>query len=193
MMQVYWCDIQPVLDQPEPFLRWCRQQGVRPEDYLCLDDAIRHLAGLQLRRFAAERDGAGLPANVSHSSGLVVCVCGNAAAGIDVEEILPSPALPEGFLTPEEQRWIQVQEEPHRAFSRLWTRKESLIKARRRVLADIPALPSLVEKGVLLDTVDGLHIRELSILPEQYTVSVSCGESGPMELIPLSIHQIFPI
>lgn len=193
MMRVYWCDIQPFLDQPEPFLRWCRQQGIRPEDYLCLDDAMRHLAGLQLRHFAAEENGAGLPANVSHSGRLVACVCGNTAAGIDAEEIVPSPALPDGFLTPEERRWIQAQGEPYRAFFRLWTRKESLIKARRRVLADIPALPSLVEKGVLLDIVDGLHIHEPAILPEQYAVSVSCGESGPMELIPLSIHQIFPI
>ena len=193
MMRVYWCDIQPVLDQPDLFLCWCRQQGIPPEDYLCLDDAIRHLAGLQLRHIAAEGGGAGLPANVSHSGGLVVCVCGNTAAGIDAEEIVSSPTLPEGFLTPEEQRWIQAQEEPHRAFFRLWTRKESLIKAQHGVLADIPTLPPLVEKGVLLDTVDGLHIRELALLPRRYVVCLSCGETTPVELIPLSIHQIFPI
>lgn len=191
-MRVYWCDIQPLLDRPEPFLRWCGRQGILPEDYLCLDDAIRHLAGLQLRHFAAEEDGAGLPANVSHSGGLVVCVCGNTAAGIDAEEIVPSPALPEGFLTPEERRWIQAQADPHRAFFRLWTRKESLIKARRRVLADIPALPSLVENGVLKDAVDGLYIQEPAILPERYAVSVSCTAEGPLEQIPLSIPQIFP-
>ena len=190
-MRVYWCSIQPLLDRPEPFIRWCRQQGISLKDYLCLDDGLRHLAGLQLRQIAAEQSGT-LPTNVSHSGDLVVCSCGKTASGIDAEEILPSPGLPVAFLTSEERRWMEAQPQPVRAFFRLWTRKESLIKARRNALADILSLPSLVAGGTLLDTVDGLHIRELDILPERYAVSISCMEDKPIEVIPLTIQQIFP-
>lgn len=191
-MRVYWCDLQPYLDRPEPFLRWCGRQGVRLEEYLRLDDALRHLAGLRLRSMAAEREGPGSPANVSHSGGLAVCVCGRPAAGIDTEEIVPAPALPTEFLTGEERRWLRAQARPERAFFQLWTRKESLVKARRGTLAELPALPALVEGDALRDVVDGLRLLELPILPERYVTTLCRPGEGAVELARLPVEALFP-
>ena len=51
-MHIFWCDITPILDEPDPFIRWCNAKGHSLAPYLRLDDAMRHLTGLQLRSLA---------------------------------------------------------------------------------------------------------------------------------------------
>ena len=193
-MRVFWCDIRPLLAQPDPFIRWCGQQGLSLDTYLRLDDAVRHLAGLQLRRVAgADASRSGDSISVSHSSGLVVCARGDAPLGLDTEEVCACPAsLPAEYFTAQERRWINVQPQPLRAFFRLWTRKESLIKAEGSDLSRMRALPSLVEKGVLLEQVGPVFLWELPILPRRYVTSICAGQAGQADLRALSVHQLFP-
>ncbi|HIT32695.1 MAG TPA: 4'-phosphopantetheinyl transferase superfamily protein [Candidatus Enterenecus stercoripullorum] len=193
-MRVFWCDIRPLLAQPGPLIRWCSKQGLSLDAYLCLDDAVRHLAGLQLRRLA----GAGAPhsgdsISISHSGGLVVCALGATPLGLDTEEVRASPAaLPAEYFTVQERRWINLQPQPLRAFFRLWTRKESLIKAEGSGLSRMLSLPSLVEKGILLEQVGPVFLWELPILPQRYVTSVCAGQPGQADLHALSVHQLFP-
>ena len=190
-MRVYWCDVRPLLAEAEPFVRWCGRQGADLGDYLCLGDAIRHLAGLRLREIAGQA-GDWAAVSVSHGGGLAVCACGGGPLGIDAEEVVPPAGdLPLAWFTAGERAWLARQQHPLRAFFRLWTRKESLIKAENRVLADLPLLPSLVEGGVLLDRVGGLAVRELSLLP-RYVTSIAAGDEGGAELIRLPVSEIFP-
>lgn len=190
-MNVYWCDVRPLLEEPAPFVRWCEKNQAPLGGYLCLDDALRHFAGLRLVHLARERSGAALHTNVSHSGALAVCALGGVPVGIDVEEILPSSLLPLDYFREDERRWIGAQPQPLRAFYRLWTRKESLIKAERRTLADLLALPSLVENGRLRDQVGGLQVRELDILAG-YAASVSAGEIGGVKLTAVPVQRLFP-
>lgn len=191
-MRVYWCDLSPLLVQPAPFLRWCGASGVSLEPYLRLDDALRHLAGRRLLQLALARERPGVHTNVSHSGALVLCACGETPLGIDGEEIDWSAPPPEALLTAGERSWARAQEQPVRAFYRLWTRKESLIKAERRPLADLLVLPELVEDGRLRSRIGGLRLAELPLLPERYAVSVSAREIGPVDLIPVAPDRLFP-
>ncbi|HIT01845.1 MAG TPA: 4'-phosphopantetheinyl transferase superfamily protein [Candidatus Enterenecus merdae] len=192
-MRVYWCDLAPLLTQPERFLGWCVSQGLSLAPYLRLDDAARHLAGAQLRRLAGADGAPPARLSISHSGALVVCARGAGPLGIDTEQVCPSTApLPLSCLTGQECRWLAGQAQPSRAFLRLWTRKECLLKAEGGGLADLANLPCLVEGGLLRPRAGRLRLRELSILPG-YVTSLCARKMGPVALRPLSLDQVFPL
>ena len=188
-MTVYWCDITRQLAEPEGFLRWCGGRRIMPETYLCLADAVRHFAGEELQRLARQ-DGTPYT-SVSHSGALVLCACADHPVGIDAEELAPVPSIPPRFFTTAETVWMRTQCDPVRAFYRLWTRKESLIKVDRSVLSDMLVLPELVENGVLRTRVGALTLSEPAILPERFCVSLCCEGSGNAELIHIPAETLF--
>lgn len=188
-MTVYWCDITRQLAKPEGFLRWCASCRIMPETYLCLADAMRHFAGEALQRLARQD---GTPhTSVSHSGALVLCACADHPVGIDAEELAPVPSIPPRFFTSAETAWMHAQRDPVRAFYRLWTRKESLIKVNRSVLADMLVLPELVENGALRTRVGTLTLSEPMILPDRFCVSLCCEGSGNAELIHIPAETLF--
>ncbi len=69
--------------------------------------------------------------NLSHSGTRVLCSLSNRPCGCDVEEIgRGSPALVRRFFAPEEQKALdQLQEDFQLEFTRIWTMKESYLKA----------------------------------------------------------------
>lgn len=68
--------------------------------------------------------------NLSHTSGLVACVIAEQEVGIDIEVMRPyKKAVISKVCTPLEQQWIQEATDPNEAFFKLWTLKESVIKA----------------------------------------------------------------
>ncbi len=71
--------------------------------------------------------------SLSHSGGYGVCAVSDAPVGVDVELIRPLRRdVPGRFFTPAEQAWLTGR--PESAFFRLWTRKESFVKALGRGL-----------------------------------------------------------
>lgn len=68
--------------------------------------------------------------NLSHCHGLAVCGISDSALGVDVEQIRPlrSGVLRRSF-SPEEIHAVQVSSSPDERFFRLWTLKESYVKA----------------------------------------------------------------
>lgn len=192
-MRVYWCDLAPLLAQPERLLGWCGGQGLSLTPYLRLDDAARHLAGARLRRLAGADGVPPARLSISHSGTLVVCARGAGPLGIDTEQVCPSAGpLPLSCLTHQERLWLDGQAQPSLAFLRLWTRKECLLKAEGGSLADLASLPCLVEGGLLLPRAGGLRFRELSILPG-YVTSLCARKVAPVALRPLSLDQVFPL
>lgn len=192
-MHIYWCRITPLLHRPEPFLGWCAARGLSLAHYLCLDDALRHLAGLQLRRLAARRPQRGTQVSISHSGGLVVCAQGFGPLGIDTEALCaPRAPLPLDVFPPEEVHWIRRQRRPLAAFLQLWTRKEALLKARGGALSQMPDLPALVEGGKLLHRLGPLCLEPLPILPRQYVTSLCRPQGGPAAVTHLAAHRLFP-
>lgn len=143
------------------------------------DRRTEHERGRELLRFALERkyglqavvqqESGGKPYlekvpgvyfNISHTSGLVACGIGRQEIGIDVERIRSyDKRLMQRICTEEEMAYIcddnkegeQIQNE---RFFRLWTLKESYLKATGQGLA----MP-MREIIFILDREDPVHIR----------------------------------
>lgn len=142
-MKIYVSDISPMYDlagselltqaRCERMLRYCQ-----PSDQVrCL------VAGLMLRRvFGAEQaqriavTSLGKPYlpggphfSLSHSGSKVVLLVDDHHAGVDIERIAPfSEDVAKRVFTPREQAWLK-QQGSSEAFFRLWTGKESIMKA----------------------------------------------------------------
>lgn len=74
----------------------------------------------------------GFSFNLSHSGEWAVIACGNRPLGVDIQRMRPvSPDLYLRFFTKEECEYIQSQSKTNRtaAFFKLWTLKESYLKA----------------------------------------------------------------
>jgi 4'-phosphopantetheinyl transferase len=84
--------------------------------------------------------------SLAHTRRHVAAIAAPAPCGIDVEEAVPG-RLVAGALAERERRWVARQREPGRAFARLWTRKEALVKAGVGSLADAAALDVLDDDG----------------------------------------------
>lgn len=69
--------------------------------------------------------------SVSHSGNWAVCALDAEAVGIDVERLraVRYKALAARHFTAEENAWLAAQADERRAFFRLWTAKESVLKA----------------------------------------------------------------
>ena len=65
--------------------------------------------------------------SLSHTRGHVAAVAATAACGIDIERVAGS--IPRVAVTPRERTWLDAETDPLRAFTRLWVRKEALVKA----------------------------------------------------------------
>ncbi|MFT4286062.1 4'-phosphopantetheinyl transferase family protein [Nocardioides sp.] len=88
--------------------------------------------------------GTGLHVSLSHTRGWVAAAAAERPVGIDVERIRPvSPGVVARMLTESEQEWLWRQPDADRAFTRLWVRKEALVKAGAGRLADAGRLDVL--------------------------------------------------
>ena len=70
--------------------------------------------------------------NVSHSGNYVMFVFSSVECGVDVEIInphFPSKTIMDFCYSPEELDFVQDSPDPNHSFYRIWTAKESLIKA----------------------------------------------------------------
>ncbi|MFT3971410.1 MAG: 4'-phosphopantetheinyl transferase superfamily protein [Micropruina sp.] len=65
--------------------------------------------------------------SLSHTRGFVAAVAATAACGIDVEHVAGS--IPRTAVTPGERAWLDTTADPLQGFTRLWVRKEALVKA----------------------------------------------------------------
>lgn len=208
-MQIFWCRTEPWLAQPAVVHAFCAQAGIRTEEFLCHEDLVPHAAGryLLFRGFQQCQPDSRLPPllqgpggkpyffgnqpffNISHAGNIAVCAFSKAETGVDVEEIVPDgPA--HSFLHPEELAYLQRFPEELQAsvFYRLWTQKESLLKAHGGVLADIWEQESLITpEGQWKDCVGGFLLRRISFPDPAYTAAVSTKEKGPVTLTRLEL------
>ena len=69
--------------------------------------------------------------NLSHSGTLATCAVSAQPVGVDVEVLQNAdPGVVAMCFQPIEQEWINQADDQRRAFTRLWTRKESYLKLR---------------------------------------------------------------
>lgn len=87
----------------------------------------------------------GIQFNISHTGNLAVCALGETELGIDIEQIRKvRESMKRRVLTEREQEWMETCTDKEEAFIRLWTLKESYLKATgeglRRNLAELEFL-----------------------------------------------------
>lgn len=142
-MDIYVSDITEFTDLPGVNLLTDTRQA-RLLRYLRQEDKARCLAaGLMLRRhFGPERAGAvrvtplgkpylpeGPHFSLSHSGNKAVLLVSKQEAGVDIEQIGPwSEAVARRVFSERERDWLRTQE-TDQGFYRLWTGKESIMKA----------------------------------------------------------------
>ncbi len=122
--------------------------------------------------------------SVSHAGNAAVCAVDSAPVGIDIE---PVTDIPEGLLdslTPSERAYTLAREgQEARRFFRLWTMKESVVKARGEGLGGLLALPSLVTDSMeLVRWVDGLVVRPLALPIPGACAALCSTEDLPPEI-----------
>ena len=96
--------------------------------------------------------------NLSHCRGLAACGISDAVLGVDCEFIRPlRPGVLHRSFSPDESRFVLESPVPDESFFRLWTLKESLLKASGRGLTlplrEVNVLPLL--RGQSVQTPDG--------------------------------------
>ena len=170
-VQVFFCSIEP-LREARLFAKYygCASSD-RRDRMECLrneDDRLRSLAaGLMLeqalnacgvppnlRRVERMQNGkpvlaeSSLQFSLSHSGSVALCAISASPVGADVQTLrMPSPALVKRVCSAEEQRWLSSQPDFAVAFTSLWARKESLLKATdRTIAADLRQLCVLSEQ-----------------------------------------------
>lgn len=68
--------------------------------------------------------------NISHAGYMVVCAVAQTELGVDIEAVRPIKSrMPERVLTELERDWLARREDKEDSFIRLWTLKESYVKA----------------------------------------------------------------
>jgi len=126
--------------------------------------------------------------NLSHSGDLVVLATGEGNVGVDIEKYFPRHLnLAKKVYTPEEIKWME--EDPEERFFRLWSMKESVMKALGRGLSLAPesfsVLPAIEGTPV---SVDGklLYLQEVPV--EGYALAI-CSDS-PFAEKTLKLHKL---
>lgn len=211
-MKILWCVTAPWLAAPDAVRQFCARAGIPTGDFFAHEDLVPHGAGRYLllegfRRLWPDRplpplaetpSGkpyflGGQPAfSISHAGEIAVCAFGAAELGIDVEKIdsIDPSLLP--VLQPEEKAYLRrlPEERQPSAFYQLWTQKESLLKAKGGVLADILWQESLITpEGRWKDRADGFWLRRIAFPDPAYAAAVSTREEAGISLLQLRLPE----
>jgi len=204
-MKLYYCNIAELNDFREA-ARLSPERRERMARYLRQDDRKRCLAaGLLLRAAFGEESCArislepcgkpylpgGAFFNLSHSGNYAVLAVSPCEVGVDVEQVAPySQAVAEKCFTAPEREWLSRQS-CGQAFFKLWTGKESVMKATGLGLRMPP------ESFNILPVSDGVHrvsgkdwyLRWFS-LPGHEACAATATEQA-IQLLPLSGAALF--
>lgn len=100
-------------------------------------------AGHGVPRISAHPD---VRLSLSHSAGHVAAIAAWTPCGIDIET-LAGLRIVESALTDPERAWVTAQPDARRAFARLWTRKEAIVKASSASLEAVTRMNLITEAG----------------------------------------------
>lgn len=194
MLRIYYADVSALPENPEglplsryrleqlnrvrPALR--RRQGIGAE--LLLIRALRELDGdLALPLDILTEQGGkpylacGTPHfSLSHSGRFVACALSDKTVGLDIQ--LQSPcreSLVHRFFAPEEQRYVLASEDRDAAFTEIWSKKESRLKA------DGTGLTMELSAFSVLDRSEGERIWHTRVGELHLSVCVSEGNPRP--------------
>lgn len=123
--------------------------------------------------------------NISHSAGMAVCALAGTEIGVDIDHVRKvREGMYSRVLSESERKWIAGQPDREEAFIRLWTLKESYIKATGEGLsAPLPSvdftLPDRCGEGVILCSQEGYSFCQYRIGEKNYLALCVKGEGIP--------------
>lgn len=125
--------------------------------------------------------------NLSHSAGRVLCAVSDSPVGCDVERIRSiDPSLADRFFTSIEQEQLAKSEDRQNMFFRLWTLKESVIKAVGQSLSQLKDFSVIIKEGIIqLEPDKNFYLQEFS-LGNNYCYA--CCSKTPEILNPVTIN-----
>lgn len=125
--------------------------------------------------------------SLSHSANRVLCAVSDSAVGCDAEHIRPtSLSLADRFFTPIEQEQIAKASDRKKMFFRLWTLKESVIKATGQSLSHLKDFSVIInENGIILDPYKNFYLQEF-FLEDDYCYA--CCSKTLEALTPVTIN-----
>ena len=127
--------------------------------------------------------------NLSHSGQWIVCACGNAPVGIDVEQVKPIECvkMARHMFSAEESKDLESKDEVERLnyFYAIWTIKESYLKAKGVGLSEpLDAFSIKVsEDGIIhISGQDGFFFKQY-VVEHNYIISIcSCVNDFPSKI-----------
>lgn len=130
--------------------------------------------------------------SLSHCAGLVCCGLWEREIGVDVERIFPwNPRLAKRICTPEELACLESLSDRDRAFTALWTLKESLMKFYGLGFSmGFRNAAFTLEKGIWQPLEQGLNTRTSFPFPG-CVLSVCCRDLPPAELVLAEEKELF--
>lgn len=156
----------------ESVLRYKHLAGQREGTaaFLLLQQALREEYGIQdVPPFSYHANGkpylaeyTHLHFNLSHCHTAVLCAISSQPVGVDVEHIRTArPDLLRYTMNQDEQQQILASAHPDLTFTKLWTRKEALLKLTGEGVGsnmhDILLPDRLQQQGISITTVEGLN------------------------------------
>ncbi|MBO5227240.1 MAG: 4'-phosphopantetheinyl transferase superfamily protein [Ruminococcus sp.] len=117
--------------------------------------------------------------NLSHCKGLALCAAGNAPLGIDCEPVSKMRiGAARRVCAPQETEQLQNSDNPDLLFARIWTLKESFVKAVGRGIS-YPMKNAVFSfnNGHIITNVTGAHFCQY-IIAEKYVISGCFAEKS---------------
>ncbi|MGG4446591.1 4'-phosphopantetheinyl transferase family protein [Brevibacillus porteri] len=137
--------------------------------------------------------------NISHSGEWVVAAIGDREVGVDIEQVLGLDLdVAEYAFTPEEIRCLSAQkpDEQLREFYRIWTRKESFVKAMGKgLLIPVQSFSVITDHGTAGILMNGIARPEWSLrtyeVPGDYIMTICAkGDCLPNEVSFLNSERL---
>lgn len=160
-----------------------REQRLHQEAWRFLGEILERQYGMPTNSESFARDDFGKPYlihypqvhfNISHCEEMVSCVVGTTQVGIDIERIRPFPnGVMKKVCSLQEQESIHLAVNAQKQFFKLWTLKESYIKAVGKGL-QLPmkcVVFNYTEDGRIESNQEDYVFRQI-VMDEQYIVSV---------------------
>ncbi|MBO5279442.1 MAG: 4'-phosphopantetheinyl transferase superfamily protein [Lachnospiraceae bacterium] len=133
--------------------------------------------------------------NISHTGNMAVCALGETELGVDIERIRPvKEAMQNRVLTEREREWLLQKSDMAEAFIRLWTLKESYIKATgqglRTELSSIEfTIRETSEGEEIVCSREGFYFWQKKIGSTSYLALCMQGKKIPQEM--KKLHIVF--
>lgn len=166
------------------------------KSFLMLQQMLRGSFGLnECPEFSYKENGKpylkeypGIFFNISHCRKGIACAVCDCPVGIDIEEIQPGADILDRVLNREERAAVEMSESPALEFTRLWTRKESILKLTGEGIRDDMSNVLSEAQGTRIDTIvnrDASYVLSVAMnekAPFIYS-SIQNADSGPLVIV----------